>query len=990
MRRILLLFILATTFISYSQVNWENNFNNNRSFIENIGQFDQFSNDQIGVVKYCADFGDLRILFGTKGVKYYYLIAEPKSEEEIEGIMAMSPEAMPHAEKEELISKFEFEIDDINMQWVNANANLELTGEQQTIDYHSYSVKDHSTGKVTNYNHAKGYRYIVYNEIYPNIDIKYEMHETSGVKYSVILHPGADPANVRMLYDRNISLSNNKIHIPTVTEDIIEHEPNTFYGFNQNSTINSTFTLQNNEVGFHLANYNSSQEVIIDPWVQTSTFTTSSAVWEVETDGSGNVYVIGGETPMQLKKFNSGGTLQWTYTTPWDTASVWLGTLATDINGNSFITSGTSPEIERVNTSGTMIWHANGGFSGGLLTEYWSISFNCDNTRLIVGGTSGGLNPTPAIYDMDISNGSVNAYQTFTPGSLFSPTEVRSISWSKNAKYIYLTHKQVGAINQNIGFCPTDVPIYEVPNNTNLSYKCENYLPATQNGGGLKALVANDNYFYTHEGNKITRWDLANGALINTVALPGGSASSGFGGSVVKCSGLSVDDCGNIYAGSMDRVVKFDANLNYLTEAAVNFNVYDVCVNSNTEVLAVGAQQNNGSASRNGRIQSVALSSCAKYALVCCDANICPAGPFCETDAPEALITYTPGGTWSGTGVNASGVFDPSVAGVGNWPITYTLPCGSETIVISVIPCNAPLAVCEETNGTLTASGGDANYSWYDGTATTSTISITNASTCNQCGGTPIYGGFFGFYNHCEDGLGNTITDCTQSNFSWNGTPYATGINTAAPASYPILIIDGSGDSLIINNAGELSACTPAPLSVNLGEFELSCVGSGARLGWSTVTETNCDHFVIERAYADGVFTPVGTVEAQGNSNSETFYSYTDGNRLDQMAFYRLSEVDYSGIKTLMTTQSIDCTDDNIMIYPNPFNSDLTIQLGDYLQNMNGILEFYQYNGQLVDAVHIPKNTSKMTYDASSLDKGVYIVKIRTDNSVYVEKLIKR
>ena len=63
-----------------------------------------------------------------------------------------------------------------------------------------------------------------------------------------------------------------------------------------------------------------------------------------------------------------------------------------------------------------------------------------------------------------------------------------------------------------------------------------------------------------------------------------------FGKIYVSNSGLAVDSCGNVYAGSFDRVVKFDADLNILSEVNVGFTVYDVSVNSNGEVIAVGAQ----------------------------------------------------------------------------------------------------------------------------------------------------------------------------------------------------------------------------------------------------------------------------------------------------------------------------------------------------------------------------------------------------------------
>lgn len=73
------------------------------------------------------------------------------------------------------------------------------------------------------------------------------------------------------------------------------------------------------------------------------------------------------------------------------------------------------------------------------------------------------------------------------------------------------------------------------------------------------------------------------------------------------------------------------------------------------------------------------------------DASITPAGPFCANSSSVNLNAATGGGTWSGTGVNASGTFDPAVAGAGNHDIIYTISgtCGDAdtmTIVVNPLP----------------------------------------------------------------------------------------------------------------------------------------------------------------------------------------------------------------------------------------------------------------------------------------------------------------
>lgn len=95
------------------------------------------------------------------------------------------------------------------------------------------------------------------------------------------------------------------------------------------------------------------------------------------------------------------------------------------------------------------------------------------------------------------------------------------------------------------------------------------------------------------------------------------------------------------------------------------------------------------------------------------DATIIPVGPFCSNDPMVVLQGADAGGTWSGTGVDASGNFDPATASLGLNMVIYTIPgnCGdADTIDIQVEQfvdatiTSAPASVCEGTGDvTLTA-----------------------------------------------------------------------------------------------------------------------------------------------------------------------------------------------------------------------------------------------------------------------------------------------
>lgn len=96
-------------------------------------------------------------------------------------------------------------------------------------------------------------------------------------------------------------------------------------------------------------------------------------------------------------------------------------------------------------------------------------------------------------------------------------------------------------------------------------------------------------------------------------------------------------------------------------------------------------------------------------------------GALCVTASPVTLTPSIAGGTWTGTGVNAAtGVFNPTTAGVGSWTVNYSTggacpSTGSTTIqvqaaVASVI--TAPSTLCSNASAvTLTANNAGGTWS---------------------------------------------------------------------------------------------------------------------------------------------------------------------------------------------------------------------------------------------------------------------------------------
>ncbi len=972
LRYILSLIILFLFSFLFAQNNsWSVTFKGDEAFVKNEGQFDRRGWEDFDSIKFGLKMGSIFTYYTKNGLTYRF-------EKFRKGFLKQDNE-LDNNTRRYLQSEL------INVEFLNANPNVSIETLEQTPYTFSYGIKVGDT--ATSINNVTAFKRIKYINIYNNIDIEYFIHPDEGVKYNVILHPGANPDDIQFKYTTKSLNSNELIDIELLSSGdlqiktdlgtITEKAPITFYE-STNTEIVSSYSFNNNILSFHLDNYDNTQKVIIDPWVISPAFNAGDFTREVETDAVGNIYTIGGELPMVLRKYTSAGALVWQYNTPWDTINGdWLGTLATNDAGVSFITQGTGSEIERISTAGTMDWHQT-YTPGGLSTEFWSITFNCDDNKLIVGGTGsvGLFGFRAVVYDIDPATGTYNNLTEVHNGTagLGTPVEVRSISSSKNARYVFLTHLDVGSINQNIGSCPSDVPIYKVPNKT-LGYKCENFLSADQNGGGLKAVVANDNFFYVHNGDEIKQFDVNTGALINTVALPGGSANSGFGGTVVHCSGLDVDLNGNVYAGSMDRVVKFDPNLNVL--ASINttggFTVYDVSVSSNGEVIAGGAMLNNStSTNRGSRIESLNFSTLGKYDLVCCDANICPAGPFCDDALPQQLIANTPGGTWSGTGVSSTGVFNPASVGAGNYTITYTLPCGSSSIFIVVNNCTSPLSVCLQADGSITAVGGTSPYTWESFTATT-TCTAPGSLIDNDC---TVSCGFFCFEYYKNETI-------------YTYTNLGNGSTLNVPIPYPIRVTDGNGDEIVINSSADVTTNCPTGLPVEFGDMNLTCLGRNVLMEWTTITEKNNDYFIIEKALENGIFNEIGRINGAGNSTSILNYKFIDANRNTELAFYRIRQVDFDGKESIGSIKTINCAEEGVQIYPNPFHSEIKIVYGDFIRSQKGKIEIINNLGQVVFSREITNSSDEIIIPTNEFKTGFYFVKISAEGKLYTEKLIK-
>lgn len=130
-----------------------------------------------------------------------------------------------------------------------------------------------------------------------------------------------------------------------------------------------------------------------------------------------------------------------------------------------------------------------------------------------------------------------------------------------------------------------------------------------------------------------------------------------------------------------------------------------------------------------------------------------------------------------------------------------------------------------------------------------------------------------------------------------------------------------------INAAGGID--TSGTLPVSLLEYTHQVQSKNeTTLNWSTASELNNLHFIINRS-VDGVrFEPIAIIPGSGTSNATLHYTYTDHFQIGEGLYYQLIQEDYDGTKELLGVIRVQLETDDILIslMPNPVHNTLNLE----------------------------------------------------------------
>ena len=216
------------------------------------------------------------------------------------------------------------------------------------------------------------------------------------------------------------------------------------------------------------------------------------------------------------------------------------------------------------------------------------------------------------------------------------------------------------------------------------------------------------------------------------------------------------------------------------------------------------------------------------------DPTITAIGPFCDTDPAIQMDAVNNGGTWTGTGVSPSGLFDPAAAGPGTYTIDYSIgsaPCDAQDqTTVTVIDCSSPcfmnyidvtVGACDPNDNTFDLSG----EVQFTNAPTTGNLIIEDCNGNQQVVACPVASPFFySIPNLPTDGTvgcsvtayftadpGCTLTTPTYDNptgcmCSADAGTYSEGTigntNSPGPLSYDLCF----GDQLDLTALGDYTA----------------------------------------------------------------------------------------------------------------------------------------------------------------------------------------
>jgi hypothetical protein len=204
------------------------------------------------------------------------------------------------------------------------------------------------------------------------------------------------------------------------------------------------------------------------------------------------------------------------------------------------------------------------------------------------------------------------------------------------------------------------------------------------------------------------------------------------------------------------------------------------------------------------------------------------------------------------------------------------------------------------------------------------------------------------YYFDVDPGVGHgTLLNLGMTQDTIDLTNMAVHVPGSMPLGTHYLFIRSKNDGLVFSLASiDTFDVTAGALPVELVRFTAHKFNEQSLLNWQTAQEINNHGFEIQRSADGNNFTVIGWVNGMGNASSPTDYSFTDLAPLKGKNLYRLKQVDNDGHFKFSPIRTVDFeTGFDLLIYPNPVTSQLTVKFTD---DKNKQIKITDMSGRIV------------------------------------------
>ena len=164
------------------------------------------------------------------------------------------------------------------------------------------------------------------------------------------------------------------------------------------------------------------------------------------------------------------------------------------------------------------------------------------------------------------------------------------------------------------------------------------------------------------------------------------------------------------------------------------------------------------------------------------------------------------------------------------------------------------------------------------------------------------------------------------------------------------------------------------------------------KIFWTTATEKDLSHFMLEKSDNGNVYNEIYRVEAKGNSNVEEEYSFADNHDISGRKYYRLTWINTDGSVGKSNSVNLNRTKgiEELELYPNPAKENIHLIFRSAADGIAEINILDPSGQQLISqSIESKQGENEINIQLGSLSSGLYFIQIQQNDSILMQRFVK-